>query len=327
MPRTLHLENLDEARQLFGKRDHNLRLLRDRFDVRISTRDGVVRIEGEEPGLSRAADALEDLLRAIRQGTGLTEDEFVSRLDAADEADGREAPRSSAAGIRVEKTFVQPKSAGQRRYLKTIQEHPIVFCIGPAGTGKTFLAVVMALHDLVRGRVAKIVLARPAVEAGENLGYLPGDYQAKINPYLRPLYDALLSLLEPVRMRKYMEKEIIEIVPLAFMRGRTLDHAFIILDEGQNATAKQMKMFLTRMGNHSKIVVTGDITQIDLPEKVASGLVEARRILRGVRGVAFVELGKEDIVRHPIVQDIVEAFSNREEPSRRHGQDAEAPED
>jgi phosphate starvation-inducible PhoH-like protein len=321
MHKILQLESLDEARQLFGKKDRNLRLLRDRFDVRIITRNGVVRLEGDEPGLSRAADALEDHLRGIRRGKALTEEEFEARLD--EESVPREPSRPAAPGIRVEKSLIQPKSPGQRRYLETIQKHPVVFCIGPAGTGKTFLAVAMALHELVRGHVGKIVLARPAVEAGESLGFLPGDYQAKINPYLRPLYDALSSIVDPGRMRKYVEKEIIEIVPLAYMRGRTLDHAFIILDEGQNSTAKQMKMFLTRMGNHSKIVVTGDITQIDLPQKVSSGLVEVRRILRGVRGVAFVELGKEDIVRHPIVQDIVEAFSEREEASRRDGNEEE----
>jgi len=317
MHRILKLESLEEARQLFGKRDRNLRLLRERFDVRIVTRDGVVRLEGDEAGVRCAAGALEDLLKSIRGGRGLQEEEFEALLDQGARTAGPRRP--AAGGVRIEGVTVQPKSPGQGRYLEVVKKHPVVFCIGPAGTGKTFLAVAMGLYELARGRVSRIVLVRPAVEAGENLGFLPGDFHAKINPYLRPLYDSLSAILEPARLRRYRERDVIEIVPLAFMRGRTLDDAFIILDEGQNATAKQMMMFLTRMGRNSRIVVTGDITQIDLPRRVGSGLVEVRRILREVRGVAFVELGRQDIVRHPIVQEIVDAFSERQETEGRDG--------
>ena len=338
MHRVLQLQNLDEARLLFGKKDRNLHSVRERFGVRILTRSGVVRVEGEEPGLSEASEVLEELLEDIRSGVAPTEDEFASRL-RVDEAAGPALPGGASSGanhgpqhpgggapgggdggsspaigsIRIEKSLIQPKTSGQRRYLEAIRKSSIVFCIGPAGTGKTYLAVAMALHELARGTVGRIILARPAVEAGENLGFLPGDFQAKINPYLRPLYDALFSMVDPTKMRRYVEKELIEIVPLAYMRGRTLDNAFIILDEGQNATAKQMKMFLTRMGNESKIVVTGDVTQIDLPGDVQSGLVTVRDVLDGVKGVTFVDLMTRDIVRHPIVQDIVDAFHENEQ--------------
>jgi len=319
MHKVLQLENLEEARLLFGRKDRNLHRIRERYGVRILTRNGQIRIEGDEPELSEASGLIEELLLGIRGGGALTEDEVELRLERERARPAREAAAaasdagSRAAGLRIEKTVVQPKSEGQRRYVEAIRRNPVVFCTGPAGTGKTFLAVAVALYELGRGTVGRIILARPAVEAGESLGFLPGDFQAKINPYLRPLYDALYSMVEPAKMRRYLEKELIEIVPLAYMRGRTLDHAFIILDEGQNATAKQMKMFLTRMGLDSRIVVTGDITQIDLPGEVSSGLVDVRPILRDVEGVAFVELGSRDIVRHPIVQAIVDAFDRNEE--------------
>ncbi|MDQ7778770.1 MAG: PhoH family protein [Planctomycetota bacterium] len=209
-----------------------------------------------------------------------------------------------------------PKTEGQRRYMQDIAENDIVFSIGPAGTGKTFLGVAMAIEALRAGSVRKIVLARPAVEAGEKLGFLPGDYQAKVNPYLRPLYDALNALLEYEQVRRLLATEVVEVVPLAYMRGRTLDEAFIILDEAQNTTSEQMKMFLTRMGLGSKIVVTGDITQIDLPEGKISGLVQVQSLFKGIKGIAFSYLGKEDIVRHSLVQKIVEAYEKMKQRKR-----------
>jgi phosphate starvation-inducible PhoH-like protein len=208
----------------------------------------------------------------------------------------------------VRGAYIAPQTPGQRTYVDAIRRHAIVFAIGPAGTGKTYLAVAMALRDLKKGVFRRIVLARPAVEAGEKLGFLPGDFQAKVHPYLRPLYDAIGDVLDLTEMRRLLEQEILEVVPLAYMRGRTLDDAFIILDEAQNTTPKQMRMFLTRMGRNSKAVVTGDVTQIDLGEEGVSGLVHAREVLAGVGGVAFADLGREDIVRHALVQDIVDAY-------------------
>jgi len=210
---------------------------------------------------------------------------------------------------------VRPKSKGQGHYLKSISNNEITFGIGPAGTGKTFLAVAMAISALKEGLYRRLVLARPAVEAGEKLGFLPGDFQAKVNPYLRPLYDAIESFMEPDKIKKYLASDVIEIVPLAYMRGRTLDRSFIILDEAQNTTAKQMKMFLTRMGNGSKIVITGDITQIDLPGNMGSGLVEVLNILKGIKGIGMVYMGEKDIFRHPMVQRIVHAYERWENGS------------
>jgi phosphate starvation-inducible protein PhoH len=208
------------------------------------------------------------------------------------------------------------RSEGQNEYLRSIQHNDIVFCIGPAGTGKTFLAVYMAVSYLKQGLIRKIILCRPAVEAGEKLGFLPGDFQAKINPYLRPLYDALNDILDYDQVKRYLEREIIEIIPLAYMRGRTLNNAFIILDEGQNTSVSQMKMFLTRMGMSSRIVVNGDITQVDLPEGVPSGLIHAQRIIRSIPGIGWIEMKKADIVRHPLVRRIVEAYEEAEAGSR-----------
>jgi phosphate starvation-inducible PhoH-like protein len=205
-------------------------------------------------------------------------------------------------------TYVTPRSKGQAAYLEAIRTHDIVFSIGPAGTGKTYLAVAMALSALRNGRVKKLILARPAVEAGEKLGFLPGDLEEKVNPYLRPLYDALNDMLDFAQVRKYVERDVIEVVPLAFMRGRTLNHAFVILDEAQNTTVGQMMMFLTRLGNRSQGVITGDVTQVDLPSNELSGLIHAERILASIEGIAFVHLTKGDIVRHRLVQEIVAAY-------------------
>jgi phosphate starvation-inducible PhoH-like protein len=267
----------------------------------------VLRITGEEPDrVEAAARAAGELLRKIRRGDEPQTEEVLQTLNRFVGGGARRggAAAQPDAGDRV----IGPKSEGQRRYLEAMDRSEIVFSIGPAGTGKTYLAVAKAVSMLQSGAVRKLVLARPAVEAGEKLGFLPGDYQAKVNPYLRPLYDALNDLLDFGRIKRYMERDVIEIVPLAYMRGRTLGSAFIILDEAQNTTSRQMLMFLTRMGEGSRIVITGDVTQIDLPEREVSGLVDAGRVLEGIAGVEFVTLTRADIVRHPLVQEIVDAY-------------------
>jgi phosphate starvation-inducible PhoH-like protein len=291
---------------LFGARDQHLRQIRDSLGVRISAHDGQIYIEGAEQAVGQATEVLEQLKMLVDRQGSLDPDE-VSRALAS--ATGQQ-PAVDVPTIEVPHAGrkVQPKTAGQARYLRAILEHDLVFCIGPAGTGKTYLAVAMATAALKQERVRKIVLVRPAVEAGESLGYLPGDLQAKINPYLRPLFDALREMIDYDQIKRYTEQDLIEVIPLAYMRGRTLNDAFIILDEAQNTTIAQMKMFLTRMGRNSKIVASGDITQVDLPPHTPNGLVDAMRRLRKIDGLARVTLTAVDIVRHPLVQEIVRAY-------------------
>jgi len=308
MQRVIPLANQREARLLFGVQERNLRSVRDAFDVQIVARDSYLRVEGAEEAVGLATRALETMRELAKGGSELTTDDV-------DGAIGRAAVPSSGDSPRLVEVMrgrsVEPKTPGQKRYVEMIKRFDVVFCIGPAGTGKTYLAVAMAISALKKQLVQRIVLARPAVEAGERLGFLPGDIRAKVNPYLRPLYDALNEMMPFSQMRKFLENDLIEIVPLAYMRGRTLDAAFIILDEAQNCTVKQMKTFLTRMGQQSKIVVTGDVTQIDLESDDQSGLLDARRTLADVPSIAFVNLGMEDIVRHRLVQDIVDAYDGR----------------
>jgi phosphate starvation-inducible PhoH-like protein len=295
---------------LFGTYDENLKQLEGQFGVRIRTNGHELIVEGEPADVGRAEKVLEQLAALMRNGYKLAKGDVktASQLVAQDEnvelSDYflKGAPRTSG------KKQVMPKSVNQRRYLEAIEQHDIVFGIGPAGTGKTYLAMAQAVAFLLAKRVSRIILARPAVEAGEKLGFLPGDLQEKVNPYLRPLYDALYDMIEIERADRMLERGIIEVAPIAFMRGRTLNDAFVILDEAQNTTSEQMKMFLTRLGFGSKAVVTGDITQIDLPAARASGLVEAVKVVGKVDGIAFVYFDDKDVVRHPLVQQIVKAY-------------------
>jgi phosphate starvation-inducible PhoH-like protein len=295
---------------LFGPRDQHLRRIREALDVRISARNGQVLIEGSEQPVARATAVFEQL-KAVHQQYGNVDTAEVERALAVQTAPvNGKAATVELPPIEVFNASrkVQPKTHGQARYMRSILDHDVVIAAGPAGTGKTYLAVAMAVAALKQEKVRKIVLVRPAVEAGESLGYLPGDMHAKINPYLRPLLDALREMLDYELLKRLSEQDVIEVVPLAYMRGRTLNEAFIILDEAQNTTISQMKMFLTRMGRNSKIVVSGDMTQVDLPSHTQSGLSDAMRRLGGIEGISLVTLSGADIVRHRLVQDIVRAY-------------------
>jgi phosphate starvation-inducible protein PhoH and related proteins len=309
----IELKSLDEARALFGPRDRHLRLVREKYQVQIVARDGQIKVEGDEAQEKAAAQVLGEMLDAVRSEGRVPPETLDQLLSSPRLSQKRASGRSLGGGPEDGDVIegVRLRTPGQKRYAEAMRSNALVFSIGPAGTGKTFLAVLMAIRALKRGEVTRIILSRPAVEAGEKLGYLPGDMQAKVNPYLRPLYDALNDLLGFETVKKYLEREVIEIVPLAYMRGRTLSRSFIILDEAQNTTRAQMKMFLTRMGEGSRVVVTGDVTQIDLPPKTKSGLLNAQSILQGVEGISFQYLTTKDIVRHPLVWKIVEAYEHR----------------
>ncbi|MBL9124286.1 MAG: PhoH family protein [Planctomycetaceae bacterium] len=304
---TISVVDSHELLSIFGPRDQHLRKIRDALDVEISAHERQVRIAGEKQAVARATEVLEQLKAfADRHGTPTLED--VERaLTAVQTAEGDGQPHPPIEIFHATRK-VRPRTPGQVRYVNAIRDHELVLAIGPAGTGKTYLAVATAIAALRQEKIRKIVLVRPAVEAGESLGFLPGDMRAKINPYLRPLLDALSDMMDFEQLKRYLESEVIEVVPLAYMRGRTLNEAFVILDEAQNATVSQMKMFLTRMGQGSKIVVSGDATQVDLPAPTKSGLIDALRRLKSIEGVATVQLGKADIVRHRLVQDIVRAY-------------------
>jgi len=295
---------------LFGTHDENLHLLEDGLNVSIDLKSDSIEIHGSPAEVARAEQVFADYAHLRRSGFSFQNGDLGSMLrvitsdPSATLRSLAEAGKQRASGKRT----LQPKSLNQRRYLEAIERTDMVFGIGPAGTGKTYLAVAMAISALVNKQVSRIVLARPAVEAGERLGFLPGTLQEKVDPYLRPLYDALYDLLEAEKVDRYLEKNVIEIAPIAFMRGRTLNDSFIILDEAQNTTSEQMKMFVTRMGFNSKCVVTGDITQIDLPNSRRSGLVEAADILRNVNGISFVYFDQSDVVRHHLVQRIINAY-------------------
>ena len=295
---------------LFGVHDQNIKYLESLLDVRVDARGQDLTIDGEPQDVETAERIIEDFGALFTEGKTFTDRELREAFAqiAEDRAYSLRDYFTKARFNPAGKKQVAPKSANQRRYIEAIQNNDIVFGIGPAGTGKSYLAVAMAIQALMQKQVSRIVLARPAVEAGERLGFLPGDLQEKVDPYLRPLYDALFDLIEAERVTRMLEKRIIEVAPLAFMRGRTLADAFIILDEAQNTTTEQMKMALTRIGFGSKCVVTGDVTQIDLPTGKRSGLVEAERILSGIEGIEFVYFSDKDVVRHRLVQMIIRAY-------------------
>src|SRR5687768_11452597 len=309
---TLHYENARFAQQLFNNDPRNLDTLNDQLSVKATSREGWIKLEGAAEAVEIAKNVFQFLEKALKEGQPVRNREFAYALNVA-KHDGTKALQSLGSEkihTSPKKSTVTPKTVGQKKYVDAIRHHDITFGIGPAGTGKTYLAVAMAVAALKEDKVARIILTRPAVEAGEALGFLPGDLYEKIAPYLRPLLDALHDMMPAEDIQKNRERGIIEIAPLAYMRGRTLNHAFIILDEAQNATAEQMFMFLTRLGYSSKAVITGDITQIDLPPNKKSGLVEARQALRTVDGVAVVEFAKRDVVRHPLVQRIISAYED-----------------
>ncbi|MBN3525912.1 PhoH family protein [Paenibacillus apiarius] len=311
----ISLQNAAEGLALFGPQDRHLRLILDRTDARVMSREAELVIAGESVEVERLQQLFNVLLQLIRGNIILSERDILYALDLAQEWKVEELLDLFKGEIAV--TYrgkpIRVKTIGQRHYVSTIKKRDIVFGVGPAGTGKTYLAVVLAVSALKEGSVKRIVLTRPAVEAGENLGFLPGDLQEKVDPYLRPLYDALYDVMGLEQVGKALERGLIEIAPLAYMRGRTLDDAFIILDEAQNTTPEQMKMFLTRLGFGSKMVITGDITQIDLPRGKRSGLVEAGQILRDIEEIGFVHFAEQDVVRHSLVQKIITAYQKESE--------------
>lgn len=299
-----------ELQGLFGRGDEHARLVEEGLRVRLVVRDGMLTISGAEGAVAVAEQVVSELVTLVRQGrpVGNQEVRLALRHFGQQEAETFREVQAEVIEVSAKKRPVRPKSLGQKRYIEAIRKHDIVFGIGPAGTGKTYLAMAMAVSALLHKEVHRIILTRPAVEAGEKLGYLPGTLYEKINPYLRPLYDALYDMLETERAARLIEQGTIEIAPLAFMRGRTLNDSFIILDEAQNTTSEQMKMFLTRLGFGSKTVITGDITQVDLPAGRVSGLIEVRSILKDIPGIRFIHFTEEDVVRHELVQQIVRAY-------------------
>jgi phosphate starvation-inducible PhoH-like protein len=297
---------------LLGQRDELLRMIESAFPVEILVRGNEISVTGDTPDAERVGRLFEELVVLLEQGHHLDADGLGRSIDML-KADQRPTEVLTTEVVRGRKS-VRPKTAGQKHYVDAVRDHTVTFAIGPAGTGKSYLAVALAVQALQAKTVNRIILTRPAVEAGERLGFLPGDMLAKVDPYLRPLYDALYDMLEPEVVARLMERGTIEVAPLAYMRGRTLNDSFIILDEAQNTTPEQMKMFLTRLGFGSKTVVTGDVTQIDLPDgRHRSGLLQVRDVLDGIEGLVFVELGSGDVVRHRIVQEIVDAYGRHDD--------------
>jgi phosphate starvation-inducible protein PhoH and related proteins len=307
---TLNFDNARAVQALYNNDPQNLKLMEDQFGVKITTRDGWVKLEGLKGAVEKARDVFQQLHMAREKGLVIRKQEFKFALESAGQQNGVQLPDLQAARIQLslKKPPVVPKTLQQKMYVEAIRKYDLVLGIGPAGTGKTFLAMALAVAALKNEEVSRIVLTRPAVEAGEALGFLPGDLQEKIFPYLRPLYDALYDMLETEEIQRYMDKGIIEIAPLAYMRGRTLSRSFVILDEGQNTTTEQMFMFLTRLGQDSKCVVTGDPSQIDLPSHRKSGLVEAVQALKDTEGVALIKFDEVDVIRHELVQRIIRSY-------------------
>lgn len=306
MDLTISIEDPSRQGSLFGPADRHLRLIRAAFGVQIAARDGQVFMNGPAEGVQKAAHTVQNLQRALRHRPDLTDEVVQEAIQKA----GTEptVPTAGQLDVFAPGALIAPRNAGQRLYVDAMLQHDLTICVGPAGTGKTYLAAAVAVALLKQHRIKRIVLVRPAVEAGEKLGFLPGDIQAKVNPYLRPLFDALNDMMTYDQIRRAMQNDVVEVVPLAFMRGRTLNHAAIILDEAQNATPTQMLMFLTRLGQQSKMIVTGDDNQSDLAGGIATGLVDCMRRLEGIPGIAIVRLSQSDIVRHCLVQQVVQAY-------------------
>jgi phosphate starvation-inducible PhoH-like protein len=307
---TLNFENARAAQSLYINDPQNLRLLEEKFGVKITAREGWIKLDGMPEAIGKARDVFQQLHMAREKGLYIRKPEFNFAIESVDKGTETKLPDLHAARIQIsaKKPPIIPKSLQQKRYVESIKKTDLIFGVGPAGTGKTFLAMAMAVAALKNEEVTRIVLTRPAVEAGEALGFLPGDLQEKIFPYLRPLYDALNDMLENDEIQRYMDKGIIEIAPLAYMRGRTLSHSFVILDEAQNTTTEQMFMFLTRLGQDSKCVVTGDPSQVDLPHNRKSGLIEALQALNGTEGISFTRFDEVDVIRHELVQRIIRAY-------------------
>jgi len=305
------LEQPDKKLALFGSADRYLRMIRDVLNVGIVSRDDELRLSGDRQQVSKAAGVLDQLQRKLRRQEWLTTDDVTAAIGRAVDQPSERSP--DEIDVYARGHAIKPKTGGQRTYIEAILKHDLTICTGPAGTGKTYLAVAAAASMLKHAQVKRIVLARPAVEAGERLGFLPGDLQAKVNPYLRPLFDALHDMMDFEQVKRFMVNDVIEVIPLAFMRGRTLNDSVVILDEAQNTTTAQMLMFLTRLGHDSKMIVTGDASQVDLPEGTRSGLVDAIERLCDIKGIAIVELDRSDIVRHRLVTNIVNAYERARE--------------
>lgn len=320
--KSLVITNINDMLNIFGSYDSNINIIRDEFNVNIVNRGSEIKISGNENDVEKAYACLESLLKIAKSGDDISEQQVRYILSMAGESEACEIANLSDGGICVTTggKIIKPKTLGQKKYIDSIAKNTISFGVGPAGTGKTFLAVSMAVRAFKSHEINKIILTRPAVEAGEKLGFLPGDLQNKVDPYLRPLYDALFEMLGAETFARLQERGSIEVAPLAYMRGRTLDEAFVILDEAQNTSPEQMKMFLTRLGFNSKMVITGDITQIDLPNPHRSGLVEALKVLKNVNDIGINHFTENDVVRHKLVQDIVKAYENYNERNKHHGQ-------
>lgn len=308
--RKIFLDEIDHIK-LFGANDQNLKIIEQHFDINVIVRGNEIILIGEKEETKLLEKLFGELLLILKNNGQVTENDLhtiIQILKSGNVKSNKNNDDLSSAIVFTKESSVKPKTPGQKKYYLSTKQNDIVFVIGPAGTGKTYLAVAIALAHLRDKRIDKLILARPAVEAGESLGFLPGDLREKVDPYLRPLYDALFDMVIPAKLKKYMENGTIEIVPLAYMRGRTLNNAFVILDEAQNTHPNQMKMFLTRLGTNSKAIITGDVTQIDLPDKSKSGLVQIQHILKDIRGIEFVYLSDHDVVRHRLVKQIIKAY-------------------
>ncbi len=312
MPRTIHIEDNKDIQLLFGNYDQNLKLIEAELNVRVKRDDKGLTISGDRKQVDKAVELFDYLLDMIKEGSTLKRRDitYALRLASPDEGVDFKYLAKERIDVSVRGNLISPKTKGQIEYIEAIKHNDIVFGVGPAGTGKTYLAMAMAVNALKKGLVRRIILTRPAIEAGENLGFLPGDMIEKVLPYLRPLYDALYEMMEASKVESLAEQGIIEVAPLAFMRGRTLNDAFVVLDEAQNSTPFQMKMFLTRLGFDSKTVITGDVTQSDLPKGSLNGLSDAESVLKGVEAIKFVHLTDRDAVRHELVQEIIKAYDN-----------------